>query len=725
MKNIYAIFLKDIKKIRTNVIAMIVVMGVSIVPCLYAWFNIAASWDPYSNTRGISIAVANTDQGYQGELLPLDLNLGENIVSALHANEQMNWTFTDKETAIEGVKSGKYYAAIVIPQEFSSDMLSLFSSQLQKPRLLYYINEKENAIAPKVTDKGASAILQQINEMFIQTASKITLDALQSVSAVTDSEASSTLQANLQNNLETICEDLSSSSASLYAFANMIHSMQQLLDTTSDFLAQTSASSDSSLSDLGNLNEGTGHIQTTLETASDAMNQVFAQSTDFYSSVSESVDDTFQKFSSDTGDLSLSLSQLSDKVQILIDRYTQFRDDLQIISDAIPDEIDLIAPIIGNINSVISRQEAFRDKLSQLSDKITEDTKQSQSYQTELETLIQENLDAFSKLQTDYETNLDGNLADLFTSLDNTSEELATFAAQLTKNTSDLTTLADSSSENLNQAETTLRNSAELLSNASKKLSLVNTQKLSLLQDSGIPLDLLLKDSASHTAGLLASPVSLVTQKLYPVENYGSAMTPFYSTLAMWVGGIILVAMIQVSVSPNTLTGLKKVRQHQIYLGRFLIFFILGIVQSTLICLGNLYFLEIQCEHPFLFVLSGWVTSLVYVSIIYALTVSFGDVGKAICVILLVVQVAGSGGTFPIEMTPAFFQTVYPLLPFTHSMAAMRECIAGFYENTYWVQLGNLLLYLIPALLLGLLLRKPVIRLNHAFMEKLENTHLM
>ena len=123
-------------------------------------------------------------------------------------------------------------------------------------------------------------------------------------------------------------------------------------------------------------------------------------------------------------------------------------------------------------------------------------------------------------------------------------------------------------------------------------------------------------------------------------------------------------------------------------------FWFIGLFQSGLICLGDLYFLEIQCEHPFYFLLAGWFTSIVFVNMIYKLTVSFGDIGKAICVVLLVIQVAGSGGTFPIEMTPMFFQKLYVLLPFTHSMMALRECIAGFYENTYWVELGNLCWYL-------------------------------
>ena len=162
MKKIGQVFLYDISHIKKNVIAMIVVLGLCVVPSLYAWFNIAASWDPYSNTNGLKVAVANTDEGYEGEILPLQINIGDTVISSLRENDQLDWTFTGKKDAVEGVKSGKYYAAIVIPKSFSQDMMSLFSEEMTHSDIIYYINEKENAIAPKVTDKGASAVQQQI-----------------------------------------------------------------------------------------------------------------------------------------------------------------------------------------------------------------------------------------------------------------------------------------------------------------------------------------------------------------------------------------------------------------------------------------------------------------------------------------------------------------------------------------------------------------------------------
>ena len=223
--------------------------------------------------------------------------------------------------------------------------------------------------------------------------------------------------------------------------------------------------------------------------------------------------------------------------------------------------------------------------------------------------------------------------------------------------------------------------------------------------------------------GFMASPVQLETNQLYPIENYGSAMAPFYSTLAIWVGGIVLVAIMKVTVDEDKRLG--NIKPYQAYIGRYLLFMLLGLVQATIICLGDLYFLKIQCLHPMLFMISGWISSLVFTNIIYTLTVSFGDIGKALSVIILVIQIAGSSGTFPIEVTPKFFQNVYPFLPFTYAINAMRETIAGFYGNQYLIYLLQVLAFLPFALLLGLVLRRPLIKFNRFFDERLEDTHLM
>lgn len=152
MKNVFWIFRRDLQRIGKNFVAIIVAIGICIVPALYAWFNIGANIDPYENTSGIHIAVANCDEGSENELTGR-LDAGQAVVENLEANDALGWAFTGRQEAIEGVESGEYYAAIIIPEKFSADLVSVLTGEIETPKLEYYVNEKKNAIAPKVTDQ--------------------------------------------------------------------------------------------------------------------------------------------------------------------------------------------------------------------------------------------------------------------------------------------------------------------------------------------------------------------------------------------------------------------------------------------------------------------------------------------------------------------------------------------------------------------------------------------
>ena len=160
MRNAFRIFRRDMKRLLRNPAAILVLIGVSILPSLYAWFNIAANIDPYANTSGIKVAVANLDTDATHD--DLTINAGSQIIDQLKENDQLGWTFVPKDAAIKGVKSGEYYAAIIIPQDFSESLLSVLSGKIETPELEYYINEKLNAIAPKITSSGASTIQHRL-----------------------------------------------------------------------------------------------------------------------------------------------------------------------------------------------------------------------------------------------------------------------------------------------------------------------------------------------------------------------------------------------------------------------------------------------------------------------------------------------------------------------------------------------------------------------------------
>lgn len=730
MKNILTIFKRDVQRFQKNVIAWIVILGITVVPALYAWFNIAASWDPYGNTKNLKVAVASVDKGYDGELVPISLNLGDNVLSALRENDQLEWTFTNKKKALDGVKSGKYYAAIVIPEDFSRNMMSLFSKNVTNPEITYYSNAKENAIAPKVTDKGASAIQTQVKEVFIETISDTALSAMQAVADTADMKGASSIAETLAVNLEKMSSELDAASGTIQAFASLTESAQKMLDTTSAFLKQSEEHSDSNRETLEKTGTTFSDMQGAVSGATEGINQALTQSKSYYEEIAGTIQDTLSSMSTDHAGTADALDMLAGKAGSMADAYQTLSDTLSPILSQIGEEYPEMAPatgkIIGKLNESIAVQTTLQERLSRTAESIRNHADGSSVSMDELNQLLDQNAQSIEAVRADYEQNVKGNLDSLFGSLGDTKGSISGLLEQLDGSAAGVYQLSGSASSDLTKVRETLNTSKALLDKASARLS-STVDQLKNAQSGGElkTLENIIGGDKESITTFLSSPVSLDAQKLYPIENYGSSMAPFYSVLAIWVGGIVLVAMLKVQVSQASLAGMKNVRNHQMYLGRYLLFLIIGLMQSGLICLGDLYYLEIQCEHPFLFLLAGWITSIVYVNIIYTLTVSFGDIGKAICVVLLVMQVAGSGGTFPIEVAPKFFQKVYPLLPFTHSMGAMRECIGGMYGLTYWRELGILAVFLAASLFLGLVLRTPIIKLNDAFTEKLESTHLI
>lgn len=726
MKNIFLIFKNDVMKIHKNVIAMIVIMGITVIPTLYAWFNISASWDPYGNTGELKLAVASDDKGYTGELIAVKINMGDQILSSLHKNKQFNWVFTDSKTAQKGVKSGKYYAAIVIPKDFSQKMMSVFSSNTEHPDLTYYQNEKENAIAPIITGKGATAVQKQINETFIETVAQTALDAFQIVSSAAQEAGDDSMVDHLIDNLNQMGTDLGSVAGTVQSLSDMTDSAITMLNTTTEFLQESGSGTKSSVSSLENsdLSSLTSLVSGTSKTISDAL----TQNASFYTAVSDAVDKALDSYNSDAQAASNALTSVSSRVQTVIDEYTKLSDALTAIANEHP-ELTILNDAVTSINQkiqlAIDRQTAIRDKINAAAEALPTATANAAELKSELDALIAQATSSVTEVKTTYENNVKGNLDSLSANLDSTTGSISSMLGDLDKSIQNIAGVTGSASNGLTGLQKTLSNSAELLNEVSEKLtSLAATLSSEDSKDLSAVTNLLSEDPET-IASFLSSPVKLDEKKIYPIENYGSAMAPFYSTLAIWVGAVVMAAMLKVTVADSTKKILFHPKEYQLYIGRILLLIIIGFMQSALICLGDLFFLGIQCKHPVMFVLTGMFTSFVYVNLIYALTVSFGDIGKAIAVVLMVMQVAGSGGTFPIQCAPKFFQVVYPLLPFTHSMNAMRECIAGFYGTTYAAEIGKLAIYLVPSLLLGLLLRKPIIKMNDAFMEKLESTHLI
>ena len=200
-------------------------------------------------------------------------------------------------------------------------------------------------------------------------------------------------------------------------------------------------------------------------------------------------------------------------------------------------------------------------------------------------------------------------------------------------------------------------------------------------------------------------------------------MTPFYTNLALWVGGLILVSILKQEVDTDGLR--RRFTPTQGYFGRWLLFIVSGLIQGVIVCAGDLVLLKVQCVHPIAFVFAGMVCSFVYVNIIYAFAATFKHIGKAVAVVLIILQIPGSSGTYPFEMMPEFFQKLHPLFPFTYGINAMRECIAGYYGNLYVKNLLFLSIFVALSLFIGLVLRPLLQNLNLLFDRRLDTTELM
>lgn len=736
MRNIIAILKRDLSRIRGSVVALIVAVGLVIVPTLYAWFNIAGSWDPYGNTGNLKVAVANSDNGYMSDLIPVRVNIGDTVVSALRENDQLDWRFVSESDAVEGVRSGEYYAAVVIPENFSSRMMTVFSSDAEHAEIVYYENQKANAIAPRVTDKAASTVRQQIDETFAKTISDVGLATTSSLLEFMDGDQIAAYAGNLSGTLAGAITTLRDASGSVDEFAGLLQSSTGLLDSTSDLLASAGTASKDAEALVGDAKTGLSGMHDALDAAVAAINQSLKDSAGDYDAAAKAIDEAF---GAADAHVSLTVTQLRDASADVAKRASDMRDvqdnilavERDVEGSNLPEKlkaelvqkIDIVANTVGN---VANQQELLAKHLSDAAASLETGAADARAKAQAVKDGIAEAKGSIGGVKDSYNATLKQQISDLSDAVADVARRGSDMADDLGATVTDLSHAASALSDDLAGAHAVLADaSADLVSAADDLQRLKEGLDTAVTSGDLDRVRELIGSDPAALADALAAPVALDRQAVYHIKNYGSAMAPFYTTLSIWVAGIVLAAMLKANVDEADVKALGNPRLHELYLGRYAFFALLAFAQATLVCAGDLLFFGIQCEHPFQFMLVGWLAGFVFSNMIYTLTVSFGDIGKAIAVVLLVMQVAGSGGTFPIEMTADFFQAVYPFLPFTHAINAMHAAMAGAYGMEFWIELGTLSLCLIPSLALGLVFRRPVIRANRWIIEKLEETKLM
>lgn len=714
VKKAFQIFKRDILRLLKNPVALVITIGICVIPSLYAWYNIVANWDPYGNTANIKVAVANNDQGTSNEYVG-ELNAGDETVSKLKENDQLGWVFTDADAAVEGVKSGEYYAAIVIPDDFSANLTSMLTGTFTQPQLEYYCNEKKNAIAPKVTDTGAQTVEEQINETFVATVSETLVEKIQNAAGDLDAQGAETqggilenvqrsnraLQdvrdalAGMQKTIATSKEAGAKADETLAALSGQIPSLVNALDKGDALLASARTSSRNFASSL---NTTLSHGLTQMGKVSSNANVAVGKLSGAISAAGGKVDGALADVQMVINDVNGIISDIREITGIdsglILSALEEQLAELQTLKDALQDQSTDIQNSAGAIAGAVSSLDSATQQGISAMEGVQQDMASTVLPQ------LSQGMDSFSEVS--------GDLTGVVTSLEPTIAQARGVLAQLT-------TTLDQASSTMSQADSSLEKLQGTLSTAANDVAALRAS------ESLDKLDEILGASSADLADLMSSPVTLTTKAVYPVSNYGSGVAPFYTNLALWVGGCVLIAIIKLEVDGE---GIGAFTATEGYFGRWLLLVVLGFAQAFIVCCGDLV-LGMQCLRPELFVLAGIFTSFVYVNIIYALASAFKHIGKALVVILVIVQIPGSSGMYPIEMMPDFFQYLHPLLPFTYGISAMRETIGGMYGMDYAINLGVLAVFLAVALFIGVKLRTLMLNLNLLFDKELERTGVM
>lgn len=648
MHNIWTLFKSDLRHLFANVVSTIITIGLVVMPSIFAWYNLIACWDVFDNTGHLTVAVANEDEGYESDLVPIRVNVGDMLVSELRANDQIGWRIVSEEEAVDGAKSGKYYAAVVIPKDFSRDMLRFYMDDSERAQITYYSNEKKNAISPKITMTGADTVSEKVNTVFAQSISEVMLSVAESVSRYADDMDVHGQIAALADHINAMSEDTNRVADVVEMYSGTLESAQRLLDSGSKLIRQAQ-----------------DEIVSMMETA-DA-------SADGLTSAAEDIAAAQGKLEE-----ALSSAQASfDELRALID------------SSGLSQLLD--PEVVQRIDQLAASAQA--------------------------------NIQAARK---DYNENLKPDLDRLIAAAKGLDADASQAISGMKEAESGISAATDSAQGILGDAVAQIGSvTGDLRASADTLHGLATSISEALVTGDPAALQAVLGADAQSMAEALSAPVGIERIAVFPSENFGSAMAPFYTTLAVFIGSLLILVVVKPSVSNRAQANLRNPKPREMLIGRFLSLVCISLAQTTLIGIGNIFFLQVQVVHPWLLMLDLWFSGLVFTFLIYVLVLAFANLGKALAICLLILQITGCGGSYPLQILPDFVQNVSPFLPTTHTVDAMRAAMFGMYNGDFWVQLGELALFLIPAALIGFALRKPFEKFMKWYVRTVESTKII
>ncbi|MFE4813099.1 YhgE/Pip family protein [Peribacillus simplex] len=692
MRNIREIFIDDLKSIYKNFFVCIVVVFLMFIPSIYAWFNIVASWDPYANTEGILVGVANNDRG--AELNGEAVNIGKEVIEGLKENKDLGWRFTSEKEAKAKVEKGDYYASIIIPENFSEHIATIMTDEPKKAEIDYYVNEKINSIAPKITAAGANSIVDNVSKTFIKSASG-------SILAIFNE-----LGITLQNELPTIQK-----------MKNMVYLLEGQLPELEQNIKTVQTHVKKAEDIIKKVNDGL-----------DSIEGITSQKDKLVSDVSSYVDSTRQAFEEINPLLKNDIVNIrndNESVLVLANRLTgqdmPDNESNQLVEQG-ETRINKELYLLDSMYNLLVRVNQFNEKNLlqpeiQLVDELRDNTLNQlqalndRAYGNLIE-LGGNNDQVLASFQESYSKETGPKFNEIWNETESILNNVQVTMAEGTKVLPEVRTL-------LNETNRTLETRTGDIDKLMNKFPEIETKIRALASkmreiDKSYNMEEVidfLRNDIEQESEFFSEPVLLNKHSLFPIPNYGSAMSPFFTALSLWVGGTILISMLSVSVSQ------KVYSPYQIYIGRYLIFFIIGVMQALGVSIGNIILIGVYVADKFEYILFSVLISTVFTLIVYTFVSVIGNVGKGISVVLMVLQISSSGGTFPIQVTPPFFQHINPFLPFTYAVGLLRESVGGITWTVAGKDIFILILFLVITLILGIILKKPL----HARTQKMKD----
>ena len=695
MKNIIEIFRKDIKEVFRKTNTWIIIVGLIFLPSMYAWPNILSSWDPYGHTNNIKVAVTSEDEGATVD--GKELNLGNSLVEGLKNNKNLDWQFvSNKQQAEDGVRIGDYYASIVVPKNFSQDMTSVSRTEPQRATIEYTVNEKINAISPKITNSGASAIANNISKNFVETANGIIFEKLHEAGIKFEENLPSIEKAKeeifkLNDNFFTYESTLSELIGKVEYGYNILNNVQNTLPEIDRVATNSIMIADKAGITINNIQGFNERLLPIINNHLNVVEEVSKEANVIAKEIQQKPDKT-EEIKARQKALDSRLQASTERLQLVKNIFEYFN---KLSSERLfNNQLERVTILSNDITTIKEVNNNIYNKMDHY-DEIADTVKEEFVNKSARINEVSSNMN--SKLNVEVAPLISQVLSKAEVNIDKVSGIIAGAQGEL-----------PAVERKLSETEVKISNAygkllslqAQMPSAKSKIQKLTDEIKKA---DNGIDknqLFNLLKVDYKQQAEFFANPVKLQENKLYHIENYGSAMTPFYTVLSIWVGSLLMSSLLTTKVEDEE----KKYKPYQKYFGRGLLFVIISLFQTLIITLGDMYVLGTQATSPYRFVLYALLISLLFSSIIYTIVCILGNVGKAVCIVLLVLQLGSSGGTFPIQMTSEFFQALYPKVPFTYSIGLLREAVGGVYIPAVERDIKILFIYLIVVLVGGAIL---------------------